>query len=607
MSAVRAPVASASRPVAARPAIAARLSAKRAALSGARLSNIARTHLAARRVETQIRAAAAPSDAAVKAVEQTTKPMNIVMVSTEVAPWSKTGGLGDVVGALPIALAARGHNVMTISPRYDQYKEAWDTSITANIMGEEVRFFHAKIKGVDRVFVDNPLFLAKIWGETGSMLYGKKSGADFRDNQKRFRVFCEAALEANKLLPFGFGNDCVFVANDWHSALVPVLLKDVYQPRGEYVGTKCAVCVHNIAFQGRFFAETFNQLQLPQTSRERFEFVDGYNKIFDEDSPADDNVWEKDSHISTYAKINWLRAGFTAADKLLTVSPNYASELVQGVDKGVELDKVIIAHGGIEGIVNGMDVGEWSPKKDKFLDVKYDKTTVVAGKAAAKELLQAEAGLPIDPSIPVFGFIGRLEEQKGVDIMLKALPAILEKGNVQVVVLGTGKKQLEALVKSLDKQYPGAAAGIVKFSTPMAHYITAGADFMLVPSRFEPCGLIQLHAMQYGTVPVVSSTGGLVDTVKEGVTGFHMGAFDLEELTDEDVEAVVETVGRAADVYGTPTFQEMSLKCISQDLSWDLPAKKWEGILEELVSGDAAATAQGVEKKDSVTVPIAKV
>ena len=496
---------------------------------------------------------------------------------------------------------------MTVSPRYDQYKEAWDTSVSTEICGEEVRFFHSKIKGVDRVFVDNPLFLAKIWGKTGSMLYGKKSGADFKDNQLRFRMFCEAALEANKLLPFGFGDDCVFVANDWHSALVPVLLKDVYQPRGEYLNTKVAMCVHNIAFQGRFFAETFEDLQLPEISRSRFTFEDGYNKTFDEDSPADDDVMEKDDKLATYKKINWMKAGFSAADKLLTVSPNYASELVESEEKGVELDDIIIANGGIEGIVNGMDVGEWSPMKDKFLDVKYSKNNVVAGKAAAKELLQAEAGLPVDPTIPVFGFIGRLEEQKGVDIMMKALPKILEQGDVQVVVLGTGKKKLEALVKTLDKEFPGVAAGVVKFSTPMAHYITAGADFMLVPSRFEPCGLIQLHAMQYGTVPVVSSTGGLVDTVKEGVTGFHMGAFDLEELAEEDVEAIVETVGRAAEVYGTPTYEEMSLKCISQDLSWDGPAKKWEGILEELSSGDAPAAAAGAEKKQSISTPIAKV
>jgi len=213
----------------------------------------------------------------------------------------------------------------------------------------------------------------------------------------------------------------------------------------------------------------------------------------------------------------------------------------------------------------------------------------------------------VDPTIPVFGFIGRLEEQKGVDIMMEALPKILEKGDVQVVVLGTGKKTMETAVKALDKKFPGVAAGVCKFSTPMAHYITAGADFMLVPSRFEPCGLIQLHAMQYGTVPVVSSTGGLVDTVKEGVTGFHMGAFDLEALDAADVDAVAETMSRAAEVYGTPTYDEMSLACISQDLSWAKPAKKWEGILEEMKFGSPEMKAEGAAKASTVAVPVATV
>lgn len=159
--------------------------------------------------------------------------MKIVFVSTEVAPWSKTGGLGDVVGSLPIELAKRGHKVMTISPRYDQYKGAWDTSVKVDALGKQVGFFHEHKKGVDRVFVDHPLFLAKVWGKTGSKLYGKTNGADFADNQERFAMFCKAALEAPLVLPFGFGEDVCFVSNDWHSGLVPVMLNKVYRPNGE--------------------------------------------------------------------------------------------------------------------------------------------------------------------------------------------------------------------------------------------------------------------------------------------------------------------------------------------------------------------------------------
>jgi granule-bound starch synthase len=187
-------------------------------------------------------------------------------------------------------------------------------------------------------------------------------------------------------------------------------------------------------------------------------------------------------------------------------------------------------------------------------------------------------------------------------VNLQALPKVLANGNVQVVVLGTGKKTFEKMVKELDKKFPGAK-GVVKFSAPLAHMITAGADFLLVPSRFEPCGLIQLHAMQYGTVPLVASTGGLVDTVKEGRTGFQMGAMNPDGLTPEDADAVAETIARAADVFGTPAFEEMVNNCIHQDLSWAEPAKKWEGVLEEVRTGYAMGSA----KKLAVQVPVARV
>ena len=284
----------------------------------------------------------------------------------------------------------------------------------------------------------------------------------------------------------------------------------------------------------------------------------------------------------------------------MTVSENYAKEISSSKSKGVELDDVIRKY-GMEGIVNGMDPTEWNPSVDKFIDVPYDKNTVVEGKAAAKQALQAEVGLPLDAEAPIFGYIGRLEEQKGVDIFMKAVPKLLKAvPNAQVVILGTGKKALEKELEALDEAEP-MCAGVIKFSAPLAHFITAGADFLMVPSRFEPCGLIQLHAMQYGTVPIVASTGGLVDTVKEGVTGYHMGAMDADNLLPEDVDALVETCVAASADYTTPTYEKMSATCISQDLSWAEPAKKWEGVLEELYFG----TPEGA-KKAEVVVPTAK-
>lgn len=552
----------------------------------------------------------APRSATIRAVAPATtpadlikseRPMKIVFVSAECAPWSKTGGLGDVVGSLPVELAKRGHQVMTISPRYDQYKGAWDTSVHVDALGKSVGFFHEKKQGVDRVFVDHPLFLAKVWGKTGSKLYGEKSGSDFADNQERFAMFCHAAIKApTALVDLGYGEDVVFVANDWHSSLVPVILNKVYRPAGMYTAAKCAMTIHNIAFQGRFMPTPMSTYGLPESAGDDFFFEDGYNKVYDENTPAkEDGKEEFDGKI--YRKVNWLKAGFMNSDKNLTVSENYAKEISSSKAKGVELDDVLVKAGGIEGIVNGMDPTEWNPAKDKFIDVPYDKTTVVEGKAAAKQALQAEVGLPLDPTAPIFGYIGRLEEQKGCDIMMQAIPKLLKTvPNAQVVILGTGKKSMEKSLAALDAAEP-MCAGVVKFSAPLAHFITAGADFLMVPSRFEPCGLIQLHAMQYGTVPIVASTGGLVDTVKEGVTGYHMGAMDPDDLLPADVDAMVETCAAAAADYNTLVYTKMSATCISQDLSWSEPAKKWEATLEEMFFG----TPEG-QKKSEVVVPIAK-
>ncbi|KXZ51655.1 hypothetical protein GPECTOR_11g109 [Gonium pectorale] len=527
--------------------------------------------------------------------------LDIVFVAAEVAPWSKTGGLGDVTGGLPIELVKRGHRVMTIAPRYDQYADAWDTSVVINVMGEQVRFFHSIKKGVHRVWIDHPWFLAKVWGKTGSKLYGPRSGADYLDNHKRFSLFCKAAIEAARVLPFGPGEDCIFVANDWHSALVPVLLKDEYQTKGQFTKAKSVLAIHNIAFQGRMWEDAFKDMALPAKSFEKLAFEDGYAKVYTEATPMEEE--EKPPLTGkTYKKINWLKAGILSADKLVTVSPNYATEISADPAGGVELDKAIRSR-GIEGIVNGMDIEEWNPKTDKFLTLPYDQNSVFAGKAAAKEALQAELGLPVDPTAPLFAFIGRLEEQKGVDIILAALPKLLATPKVQVAILGTGKAAYEKMVNAIGTKYKGKAKGVVKFSAPLAHMLTAGADFMLVPSRFEPCGLIQLHAMHYGTVPVVASTGGLVDTVKEGVTGFHMGALNPDKLDEADADALAATCRRAAEVFATPKYSEMVANCISQDLSWSKPAQKWEGLLEELVFGKGTIAT---EKKEAIKVPVAE-
>lgn len=561
------------------------------AFTSSRASKAARVCLPSRHVNS-LKLRAQYTEGRTQDVKQAAQALNIAFVSAEVAPWSKTGGLGDVVGGLPIELSRRGHKVVSIAPRYDQHWDAWDTSVTVNIDGEEVRYFHTVKDGVDRVWVDHPWFLAKVWGKTGGKLYGAKSGADYADNQKRFLLFNKAALRALEVLPFLNGFDrAVVVANDWHTSILPVLVKEVYQRNGKYTGLRTALCIHNIAFQGRFWDKDFDVLSLPGRVKSLFQFEDGYPRVFSEGEP-DEKSQPQFTAGKKFEKINWLKAGILTADKLLTVSPNYAQEIAEDDEKGVELSDVIRAVGGLEGIVNGCDVGEWSPFLDKYLDVKYDAATMAEGKAVAKETLQAELGLAVDPNIPVFGFIGRLEEQKGVDILIDALPKVASAGGIQVVILGTGKKAMEAQVLKLDKTYPDAVKGVVKFDVPLAHLIIAGADFMLVPSRFEPCGLIQLHAMNYGTVPVVSSTGGLVDTVKDGVTGFHAGRFNPDKLDPADSAALAGTISRAKGAFHSPAFRTMQERCIVQELSWEKPAKKWEAVLEELAASPVKPTTQ---------------
>nr|KJB24117.1 hypothetical protein B456_004G128700 [Gossypium raimondii] len=462
--------------------------------------------------------------------------MNIVFVSAECGPWSKTGGLGDVLGGLPPAMAAKGHRVMTVCPRYDQYKDAWDTSVLVDLkVGDKVvtvRFFHCYKRGVDRVFVDHPMFLEKVWGKTASKIYGPRAGLDYEDNQLRFSLLCQAALEAPRVLNLNssknfsgpYGEDVVFIANDWHSALLPCYLKSMYQSRGIYMNAKVVFCIHNIAYQGRFAFADFKRLNLPERFKSSFDFIDGYNK------PVKGR------------KINWMKAGILESHRVLTVSPYYAQELVSGEDKGVELDN-IIRKTGITGIVNGMDVQEWNPASDKYISVKYDATT------------------------------------------------------------GTGKKAMEKQIEQLEIQYPDNVRAVAKFNVSLAHMIIAGADYILVPSRFEPCGLIQLHAMRYGTVPIVASTGGLVDTVKEGFTGFQMGAFNVEcdEVDPSDVIKVVKTVKRALATYGTQALKEMIQNCMAQDFSWKGPSRLWEKMLLSL---GVAGSEPGIEGEE--VAPLAK-
>ncbi|KAJ6371332.1 hypothetical protein OIU77_001772 [Salix suchowensis] len=387
--------------------------------------------------------------------------MNVIVVAAECAPWSKTGGLGDVAGSLPKALARRGHRVMVVAPRYGNYAEPQDIGVRKRykVDGQdiEVTYFQTYIDGVDFVFIESHLF---------RHIEGDIYGGSRLDILKRMMLFCKAAVEVPWYVPcggvcYGDGN-LVFIANDWHTALLPVYLKAYYRDNGLMEFTRSILVIHNIAHQGRGPVDDFLHVDLPGHYIDLFKLHDPVGG----------------EHFNIFA------AGLKAADRVVTVSHGYSWELKTS-EGGWGLHNIIKENDWkFSGIVNGIDTKEWNPLFDVHLT---------------------------SDDVPLIGFIGRLDQQKGVDLIAEAVPWMMDQ-DVQLVMLGTGRQDLEKMLRQFENQYHDKIRGWVGFSVKMAHRITAGSDILLMPSRFEPCGLNQLYAMMYGTVPVVHAVGGLRDT-----------------------------------------------------------------------------------------------
>lgn len=488
-----------------------------------------------------------------------TNVMNVILVAAECAPWSKTGGLGDVAGALPKALARRGHRVMVVAPRYGNYVEPQDTGVRKRykVDGQdmEVTYFHAYIDGVDFVFMDTPMFRNK-----ESNIYG----GNRLDILKRMVLFCKAAVEVPWYVPcggvcYGDGN-LVFIANDWHTALLPVYLKAYYRDNGLMKYTRSILVIHNIAHQGRGPLDDFIYTDLPQ------HYVDLF-KLYD---PVGGE------HFNIFA------AGLKTADRVVTVSHGYAWEL-KTQEGGWGLHNIINENDWkLKGIVNGIDTKEWSPQSDVHLRSdgysNYSLETLHIGKAKCKEALQKELGLPVRPDVPLIGFIGRLDQQKGVDLIAEAIPWMMGQ-DVQLVMLGTGRSDLEQMLRQFENQHHDKIRGWVGFSVKTAHRITAGCDMLLMPSRFEPCGLNQLYAMMYGTIPVVHAVGGLRDTVQPFDPFSESGlgwTFDRAE-----VGRLIHALGNCLLTYRDykKSWEGLQTRGMKQDLSWDHAAQNYEEVL----------------------------
>jgi len=573
-------------------------------------------------------APALPAAPSPPAPDAATSTLSIVFVTAEL-PYCKTGGLGDVAGALPPALAARGHRVMVVSPRYATGGAAdaatagvVDTGVSVDLdMGAcgavTVRFFAESRDGVDYVYVDHPSY------RRPGTPYGDAEG-QFGDNQFRFAMLSMAACEAPLLLeledaaaragsspsPSRYGQDVAFIANDWHAALVPVYVAAKYRPAGVFQGARCLMALHNMSHQGVEPAATVDTLGLhTQLGRDllAWQYPEVGERAGGGGGP-DQRRPPRAAHLrpsppSQWASItgpavNLLKGGIAAADRVVTVSAGYAWE-IQTPEGGWGLDPILRGRadaGVLNGIVNGVDVGEWDPGNDPHTAAPFAAADL-KGKAACKAALQAELGLEVNPDIPLLGFVGRLDYQKSPDVCLAAAPGLAARG-VQLVMLGSGAPQLEAELRAAEAAHPAHVRGWVGFSAPVSHRIMAGADILLVPSRYEPCGLVQLYAARYGTLVVAHATGGLRQTVVEAgawpVAG-AAAALDAATVgtgwlfTPPEVAPMLRAVDAALGVYRgeRARWAAMQGAAMRQDLTWDKAAAEYETVLRWALIDDA--------------------
>ncbi|KAL9240543.1 hypothetical protein vseg_014750 [Gypsophila vaccaria] len=500
---------------------------------------------------------------------------NVVFVTSEAAPYSKTGGLGDVCGSLPISLAARGHRVMVVSPRYIHgtaadkvYAGAFDANcrIKVNCFGgqQEVAFFHEYRAGVDWVFVDHPSY------HRPGNPYGDSCGA-FGDNQFRFTLLSHAACEAPLVLPLGgytYGEKCLFLVNDWHAGLVSVLLASKYRPYGVYKDARSVLVIHNLSHQGVEPAVTYDNLGVPPHWYGALEWV------FPE--------WARAHELDKGEAVNILKGAIVTSDRILTVSQGYSWE-VTTVEGGYGLHEILTSRKFVlNGIINGINTSEWNPSTDVHIPAPYS-IDDLSGKAECKIALQKELGLPVKPNSPLIGFIGRLDYQKGIDVLQAATPELMQE-DVQFVMLGSGDSKYESWMRTTEARYRDKFRGWVGFNIPISHRITAGCDILLMPSRFEPCGLNQLYAMRYGTVPVVHCTGGLRDTVETynpfstGPDGNGTGTgWAFAPLAKESMLAAMRNALKTYREY-KPSWAGLMKRGMERDSTWDSAAAQYEQV-----------------------------
>ena len=484
--------------------------------------------------------------------------MKILMVSAEVVPFAKTGGLADAVSALAGNLSKLGHEVKIVLPRYYKIDRRKLTLLDGPLgvpvgMGHEwTGVYTAKLPSyplVDVYFLDHEL----LFGRDG--VYGTKNEPDFFDNPYRFSLLAHGAFQlCNKLhwIP-----DVVH-AHDWSAGLVPVLLKHVCRAQSAYRNTASVFTIHNMGYQGVYGKEKFTDLGI--------DWGLYYGAGFERNGA-----------------INFLQAGISCADMVTTVSPTYAME-IQTAEGGFGLDGLLrVRSDVVRGIVNGVDVETWDPATDKLLPANYSADNM-GGKAKCKAALQEAFGLPVRAEVPVVGLVSRLVSQKGVAEIFAPTYGCLYRMcttmDMQFVMIGTGERWCEDEIGTLQSKLPNFRA-LIGYSEARSHLIEAGSDFFLMPSRYEPCGLNQMYSLRYGTLPIVRRTGGLADTVQNynELTGEGTG-FMFDQLTPQ---AVYDTVGWAVYAYYNKKkhIAEMQRRGMRQDFTWEKSCHEYERVYEE--------------------------
>ena len=488
--------------------------------------------------------------------------MNILIATSEAEPFARTGGLGDVCGALPKSLTAAGHEVSVILPAY-RCALAAGQNVTETGCEFDVPIGSKTVRGrilASRLPQSNvPVYLVAQDGYFDRPgIYNDTAGTEYKDNCERFTFFCRGVLEAVRRLELQ--TDLIHL-NDWTTGLIPAYLKTELSGVPPYDSIATLMTIHNLAYQGTFWHWDMLLTGLDW-------------KYFN---------WRQ---MEFHGNLNLLKTGLVFADAINTVSPTYAQE-IQHEPLGCGLEDLLSYRGDVlSGIVNGVDYDQWNPATDPHLAAHYDASTVATGKPICKAALQKEMGLPLRADLPLFGFVGRLAEQKGIDLAAPVIQQWARNVDAQWVVLGSGSKQYEEQLTQLAAQFPARVAVKIGFSDPLARRIEAGADMFLMPSRYEPCGLSQLYSLKYGTVPIVRSTGGLRDTV----TDFNPNALADGTATgfcfdDYSTAALATALERACKVFAQkPTWAKLLSNGMNQDWSWNASAARYAALYKQIVA-----------------------